>query len=147
MCPINSASGHPIRHRPAHCLLALRALASDSTLGYTGAPDLPPQRFGRATDRAPSVATLPLTLVASLIIRSRALFSHVGLSYGRARMLPPRFVSARPRAASVIVPYLGRWQSGHSRASRGLTLRSTGRAGTCFHLRSPSARRAGYLDR
>jgi len=123
------------RRRTAHCLRALRALATDSTRGYTGAHDLPRQRFVRATDRAPSVATLTLTLVASLTVRSRAPFRYLGLRHGRARMPAPRFVRARPIAASAILPCLGPWQSVPLHARWGLTLRSTGRAGTCLLAR------------
>jgi len=145
--PRNLRFGHLIRCRPIHRLRALRALATDSTHSYPGAPDLPQQRFVRATDRAPSVDLLALDLVASLAGRSRAPFSPINCLRGRALRRTPRFVPARPIAALAIVPCRGHRQSSPSRARWGLTQRSTGRAGTCLDLRPPSARRAGYLAR
>jgi hypothetical protein len=71
---MNSASDHLNRRRPSQRLRALRALASASVLGYTGAHDLPHWRFVRAGDRAASATTLPSTLVASPASGSRARF-------------------------------------------------------------------------
>jgi len=139
--------GHLSCLRLPNWLRALRAFATASTHGCPGAPDLPRQRFVRTTDRAPSVAPLALARVASLTVGSRAPFSYMNGLCGRARMPAPHFVPARLIAALAIAPCLGHWQSGPSRARWGLTLRSTGRAGTCFDLWSPSARRAGYLAR
>ena len=75
--PTNLRFGHLIRRRPSQRLRALRALVNASTYGCPGAPDLARQRFVRAADRAASVATLTLDLVASLTVRSRAPFSYM----------------------------------------------------------------------
>ena len=145
--PRNLRFGHLIRSRPIRRLRALPALATNSSHGCPGAPDLPHQRFVRATDRAPSVASLALNLVASLTVRSRARLSYINWLRGRARLRTPRFVPARPIAALAIVRCRGTRQPCSSRARWGLTLRSTGRAGTRLDLRRAARRRAGYLQR
>jgi hypothetical protein len=139
--------GHLIRRRPVHRLRALRALTRASTHGCTGAPDLPHQRFVRAADRAASVATPTLDLVASLAARSRAPFSYMNGLCGRARLLTPRFVPSRSIAASAIAPSDCPCPSFPRHARWGLTQRSTGRAGTRLDPRRASRRRAGYLAR
>jgi len=145
--PRNLRFGHRIRRPPIRRPRALRALATDSTHGCPGARDLPHLRFVRAADRAPSVTLLAPDLVASLTGRSRAPYSDIDWLCGRARLRTPRFVPARPITALAIVPCRGPRQPGPRRARWGLTQRSTGRAGTRLDLRSPSRRRAGYLQR
>ena len=94
--------GHLNRRRLAHWLRALRALATASTHGYTGAPDLPRQRFVRAADRAASATTLPSTLVASLTDRRAA---HAFDTVLLARFRSPRCASYRQ--ANCCIGYRG----------------------------------------
>ena len=127
-------------------LRALRAFASVSTFGYTGAPGLTRRRFVCAgvalRQRLRSHQTLCLRWLSGRApfggcarLRWRACNSGIALRASRPiAALPSRRTSVLARRA-------------RGRACWGLTLRSTGPAGTCFDLRSPSARRAGYLDR
>jgi hypothetical protein len=145
---IRQASSTPSTNRAsrARLLRALRAFASTFAFGYTGAPGLPRQRFVRTA----AAFHQRLRSHQPLCLRSRsdrAPVRHCG--WLRWRACNP---SIALRASRSIVALLSRHASvlahrARGRAHWGLTLRSTGPAGTCFDLRSASARRAGYLYR
>jgi hypothetical protein len=122
---------------------------------------------------APSVPSRSLPLLATRarlishasascaqVVRSASAHTHINpcaFAHGRdARLsvIPHGYVGALPIRASRVAPAgqarnrLLRRTSAlvvRGRARWGLTLRSTGPAGTCFDLRSASRRRAGYL--
>jgi hypothetical protein len=128
-------------------LRALCALALASRFGGNGRAWSPTSVLRARRRCAPPVTTLTSTLVPSLAVWSRAIqYSHNGC-VGALPTPASRFVpvgqSRHPlsRRGSVLGPWV------RCRARWGLTLRSTGPAGTCFDLRSASARRAGYLAR
>jgi hypothetical protein len=68
----------------------------------------------------------------------------VGVSCNVRSMAPVSFTGPAPGPSRSSWLRRGKLQK---RVLWGLTTRSTGHAGTFFHLRSPSARRAGYLNR
>lgn len=154
---MRSVAGNPGMSRAPRCRVALAACAPGSAAGG-------PPHHHRAAERRrafrlrPAIerraASVPGTSFAVMPVAHRSHRCVGGIRRVRraspsAQRLLPIFIAARRAVMATRVHSPQPRFAGLRFVDpvRALTLRSTGPAGSCFDLWSPSARRAGYLQR